>query len=1711
MGFYGNIRNTTRTQFAFDKIYPSRTEMDSKCPTDQIYVGRYVLVEYDSHTNLDNFRKAFKKNGILYWYLPTEETSSEMVPMSTLKDTTTGMKFYPVEAGDIVCVPGLWNFDEENAITQFYEFTGEEEKIDWVTYKVNKIEGTELKYELVEFERQDTAKLTHAVANLIVNEEIDAGSPDLNSNQNYIVNFSLDVSHYSTSRGFDSTVWQKTYVNGAEKYVMVAELNTVVPTFDISADAPSVFPIVPHFDADSTNVYYRVHWQPSWGIRFKVSDSQLRIPVLSDKGEPLTGVDTVATSINYDYPSDEWITLTRDKYDNVSGLSKKQYLDVKDHGGVWEDEEPMEDNGKVAAAVYYNKDGFDPKYHHYSGDVYWVGLSTDTDDYGHSKLPNRIELTPTGYSGNRYETHDGSISRQARPDTQELSILLPTIGDTIANIWDIVYGDRHLNGYGPSEMTDTERALDIEWKDAKATTNKKGLRLFKQLVPGQYDYNKAAGSTLAGVINSAQDLMGMIITPLTYKGSEITQEEIDALNENYIYYDETTNKYKFKRKTYVYTPVENEQVIETVSKPDYSPYTSKTFQTWDKNAYFYVDTNRLVNHSCTDFIADEVFHGDMKYLAADTVKDLMTDIPLSDSWTFGTCFVMRQDPNSKLSYFTPDTDAWSNLKTYYLLKEYKASGGPQSPLTIDDLVPPITIVDDYGNETEEKAKIYIPNTYYYIDYTSPLKPGDDRPFSAIYEPGIYWYPKYDGDDCREWVLATGTLETNTWIVYDETTPVEQVVPLDKYRKKEYFLSTALYPDYSKDYYYIDLNNNKDSSFYQLQYVVEPVEGLDEITFIPGKYFREFDEEETKPDGGENYVDFVYLAEKKATLYVDTGLTPKPNAEYYTVKKQYVLIEGQNSVEISDENAQLAYNLIDLNFFKTRPGSPEIYYNDPIKPENDPTTIIDRYFKLTYSSYPENPTNYTFYVMAPEQMHTQYGPATYYYVETDNTNGKAGSYMMDDNSYMWKDKEADQIAVSRQYYKFDTSQAGSLVPFSLDGRFYEPNKYYEIKNGEYVLSTDPYTPGKTYYKKDKAFYVSEDEKGVFTRGAEWNHNALEIPEGLHLATRTEQYELVELEGFADHYNTLFGLLLRLNKTIDETDTLTRNEVTVRGAINKLNDIIAHFSTMKPSNFVVVDNYGRLHSSEYSSKQGGTFTNIGKPSASGDIAEAEDRWIRVDMDSNITETHPHPSLTFEHEFLAQADTVTDSNKNGTEDGQTAESIPGLNTGKGDTLKLYTPIVDSKGHVVGKNTETVTLPFGFKKITTNGKGSNTAINATANLTTDTIIADNTQDTFAVNSGDKWIRINTTANNDTIVISHDIHAVSPTTSSASLSNENSQAVTFEIPTYSFDEAGHYSGRDTKTLTMPYAYGKITGDASTNNTAASATYDTVALNGDSWIKTTTDTDKVTFTHIGPVTTTHTKVDNETPQFGSTFTIVDWTFDSKGHKANNGTHTVKIPQGSLTETTGKSVNNVLTDISFAPATGAITVNRTDVGLLKIAGYSKPTAISGGLSEADTINSALGKLEFKIEKEVSDRADAINALDSSTTDLAVGEYITKITIEDGKITNREVGTLPTVTDSGTGFVTAVTQTNGEISVEKAELPIATEYDAKDEENLVTGSIIASALESTEFVYTEAVKEDLENGIEAVDEVTMTIQALFAKVAELEQKIEELQGTNVEPQI
>ena len=240
----------------------------------------------------------------------------------------------------------------------------------------------------------------------------------------------------------------------------------------------------------------------------------------------------------------------------------------------------------------------------------------------------------------------------------------------------------------------------------------------------------------------------------------------------------------------------------------------------------------------------------------------------------------------------------------------------------------------------------------------------------------------------------------------------------------------------------------------------------------------------------------------------------------------------------------------------------------------------------------------------------------------------------------------------------------------------------------------------------------------------------------------------------------------------------------------------------------------------------------------------------------------------------------------------------------MKLYTPIVDPKGHVVGHNDHTVTLPYGFKTITTNGRSGTASGDNTGNPSTSSVIADNTQDTLGINSGNKWIRIDTNASADTITISHDIHT--PTVSAKSQTDLNNPAIdSITIQDTIYDNAGHMTANQEHKYILPYGFKYITtnGRVSNNNTenlaaqvqiAADNTQDTLGINsGDEWIRiiTNPDSDVLTISHDVKNTSSvdggNVSLSNE--ENGTTFSITLYDFDSKNHFSKKTTTKYTLP------------------------------------------------------------------------------------------------------------------------------------------------------------------------------------------------------------------------------
>lgn len=507
MGFYGNITNTSKTQFQFDKIYSSRYDMESQARTDGIYAGRYVLVEYDTELSQDSFYRVFinDDDGQMY-------NAPGVIADTNKISIGERLEFSDPNKGAVSVVPvGAFVFtaDGDNITRKYtnivyYKVTGD-------LYKQNKDNNRLLKGNY----KQVTAD------NTISPDGIES------TVSNYTKNYAIDNEKYGAGRGYDSTVWQKAYIDNIEKYIMIAELNSVVPTFGVSADAPTAEPIAPHFDTQSTDLYYKLHWQPAWGMR--IAEGKL------DEGQQKTTITSIDKNAGK-YPSDEEVS-----YDNVKYYPENNTTETK----------KVSYNG----AIYYNKAGFKDNIHtYYNGD-------------GELK-EDKISVKPTGVSHMKYHNHGNDIGVSEQPDIQEISIMLPSLGNALCDIWDKVYG------YDPEN--DNLRYRDIEWKDAILTNDDENnsqekfsgkatpLENAEKKGDASKGYMTRSPETIAGCINMAHDLMGMILTtsniPLTDEG----------YLSNKIYYDKTNGKYYRVHRFPLYDIVD----VKAITDLDESEYPS---------------------------------------------------------------------------------------------------------------------------------------------------------------------------------------------------------------------------------------------------------------------------------------------------------------------------------------------------------------------------------------------------------------------------------------------------------------------------------------------------------------------------------------------------------------------------------------------------------------------------------------------------------------------------------------------------------------------------------------------------------------------------------------------------------------------------------------------------------------------------------------------------------------------------------------------------------------------------------------------------------------------------------------------------------------------------------------------------------------------------------------------------------------------------------
>lgn len=1626
MGFYGNITNTTRTQFSFDAVYNSRYEMDTSGPSDHVYVGRYVLIEYDTaNGSLDKYPACYKVvdddlvQSFVFCISPefivpeSEDDNGTVIQLG--EKIGEGENAITVEKGTIIRIPG--STDEDGNLYNQYTNNGNSVATEyWIctgestgTVRVPKIaENGKVTYE--------TSVFKTATWEVV----------GTSSSTNFMLNYNQDKIYYGVSRGYDSTVWQKVLQNGYEKYVMVAELNTVVPTFDLAADAPTQIPLIPHFDVNSTNVYYKLHWQPNWGFRVR-SASTLQTPQLSTDGEITSS--TISTSNDaMQYPSDENMVWQRSYYDKTSNNNIITYAKASNKQITWVDKSSIKNKPELPAAIYYNKDGLSPEKVVKSWDKTYENQSEynsaprrnqevdpSVDLNGKNFVSDEIAIKPSGLSGQMYQTHSGNESSSA--DVQELSIMLPSIGDAISDVWDLVYGGRATNEVIQKTQ---KRNMDVEWYDARAVQDRAGLRLVKdgfttlddsgdKITCEQNYYNKANVNTVAGCINSVHDLMGMIIQPYE-TADQIAADDINNTTD-IILYSKDDKKYYRKGNRYEYTPITDYKYEAiSLSKGEYRRdlyYVLKNGKyivatgDYDENATYYVRKlstpagfsevtltdfdgsyyykNQVNSTGKFDYIRESEYHRDKTYYKANNTAIDKTREDLGDEFTIGKYYL--QSKTDGVATYTLDKNSYQDSVAYYEIEE-------------------IFSLDKVDDAEVKYTDLYLPGIFYYKAWNKD-----------VYESIIY-----DGSQ-------TGTFYT----LNDDGTYSEYKGPLtqnDTYYVKFHsegdpYLETK---DINKnDFEYLVDNTpqgtgNESNKNLLDHYMVEAKDSQVEI-YTPVDFYVpiSFDD-----NSGYTYaVDTYYVYNRSTNEYVKSSdASPQEGTQYYELQTKYIFSTAGGTINENNALHLLPYNATSIKYIDNK-GEQQTFKVDSAHPwflkevqtsydedGNESKKII--YTEVTPSSMREKLINFyikkntgsklEYFKINRTKISSFYLPNRYYYKVGAKKDSKyQGSYILETNkNRIIENSSDDSYALAhltiddKLFTKVDSSKI----------RFYFPNYFYYTlpgDEGNYILGTeDKMVTGATYYT-DAQYYVSEDTSGTLPYGQLWNGNIKNVPPSVTLAKRTLTYDYYELKDFARKLNTIHGMILKMNQLIDEENTGSRELTTVQGVLNNLNDWISKLGTMDSQEIVMVDNYGRMQTAAVdttSQVTGSTITKTDSTDIKSDIFPKvsscadkgwKNQWLTINIDGKPT----NPKITLRHNYQPVSDTTSTHNVNK----------------NGDTIVTKTPIIDPMGHVVGTDSKTITLPYGFKTIKTNGRVTN---NNTSELGTQKdIIADNTQDVLTINSGDEWIKITTDESSDKMTISHDIKKTTSTTSAQSLISE-SKTMTFEVPTYTFDTTNHFSGKDIKTFTLPNNYGKIAADNGTT-TEASASHDTFTLSGDSWIKTTVSQDKVTFTHETPEKTgTTTYSTNGAPALGEKFSVPTVSYDKNGHIYNNGFYTIELPSLELSgsKTSG---DNVLVDLTYEKNGTKFNKTYGKIGDLALTGYATPEAANGEVVATDSLNSAIGKLQYSINQELADRKEAI-------TDLR-----TSLKFEDSAVDNQ--------------YVSAVNEVDGVISVEREDFPQA----------------------------------------------------------------------------
>ena len=1183
MGFYGNLTNTARTQFQFDRIYPNRYSMESNIKNDGIYIGRYVLIEYDADIKESNIKIAYLSGNQFFTTINLTQNYvlTTFVAVSRNEVTPTNFNEYYIE---------------ENGFHK--PASGYDENAIYYTIDVGNAAAAIELNEIIQT-RDVLGNLTGQFWKCIgsdVNGNAKFEDITETTDNNYVTNYNIDITYYGPrqpegaySRAWDSTVWQKIYAEGEVKYIMIAELNTAAPSFSMSYDAPTQTPLAPHVDASSANNVYRIHLQPTWGFRIKESSD------LDNQGKPLH--------------SDMKVYHINSIFDSKTG---------KIH----------EFKKKVNGEIYWNNDGFNiEKSNHSSYSENYITISpTGQSDVEYNQHQGYVLTEDTVYtSGKTYYTYNegfndyteintnnligAAISVDAYElvdipnyDINEFELHLPAIGDAVANFYDLTYGvspDRNL------------RYRDTEWKYHYISgdldppnTNIGGMSTDK--------------STLAGSINYLHELEGMILCDVTtinngqggYQNiNEISDEMVQTLSSDLIYVfnkdNERLRTYYFLDQSYSFNTNAVQYTYQKVNTAT-EEYIPNYYFTLNKNATL-VPGNLRKDLEQSNYLSTKDYY--KRILQGDTYKEIGELIdyePNNFFYKIGHNYIRENNGHFSYDrqYYQTTEDRFEELGPAKTLnnverdysQNYLFAIGRDSPLYVaygNNSIIPVGWVDT-TDTTFSGDKIYYYIRRYKLEVYTGYEIGDSIPNSPRIVEKV---PNYDNMTLSQLVHYPADLYNSNATIYQERGKLFNL----SYIKDTfyYFEKTGTVrpdmngPTYNVYDYKIDHNQIYTSS---RNYYIETPTYIpeDEAYFYYPNAFFYFEN-----DDGIN--DPFDLNATGSNSPAPGNLAILDNADYPTLDRHYwniVLSEptwvynptsrewmyiqtilGWERVELRSVTDQWIIYNPQTTLYELSPSTPSFRY---YYKASDETDEIYHMIHINNRNVVCSNRNNSFYHFGTSDINQ------ILHYSTDDLYVKNKYYYYNDHDDLILDENLEFTSQRRYIYYYERDNClwnpdNESSPVITPVQFYEKEKYYYKVGNNYVLDTrDNVQTGITYYEKD-VYRVAEDLLGIFSIGSAWNSKVTIIPCTITLGISEPHYELREFNAPTSGDISLNGLLLKYSKMLSAGNNLIRSYSSIQGTLNLYKDTLNKIDyELEPNKLITSDYYGRMTTTNYSIK-------------------------------------------------------------------------------------------------------------------------------------------------------------------------------------------------------------------------------------------------------------------------------------------------------------------------------------------------------------------------------------------------------------------------------------------------------------------------------------------------------------------------------------------------